>query len=153
MSDQTQHKTLQTTIDKLSTGQESVANQTDQLQLLYAIRNILSGERDFNEGYMFCNEVVCIRPLCCIAIFHSQLYFTTSIRISLKQTIIEHELSLSSCLSTGVFFLYSSRLLWLLLMITLTIVEISKTSAETLGVRCRDGPHPSPNRESGHSGK
>ena len=64
MSDQTQHKTLQTTIDKLSTDQESVANQTDQLQLLYAIiRNILSGERDFNEGYMFCNEVVCIRPL------------------------------------------------------------------------------------------
>ena len=104
MSDQTQHKHSK----QLSTNCPLVRNnknqnQTDQLQLLHAIRNILSGERDFNEGYMFCNEVVCIRPLSCIAIFHSRLYFTTSIRILLKQTIIEHELSLSSCLSTGVF--------------------------------------------------
>ena len=101
-------------------------------------------ERGFQSGIynVYYNEVFCIRTLVRIAIFHSQLYFTTSIRILLKQTIIEHQLSLLSGLSTGVYSLYSSRLL---LMITFMIVEISKSSAETkllVGVRCRDGPQP-----------
>ena len=133
-------KQLSTLFRNNKNGRAIVAKQ---LKLLYAIRNKLSGEGiSIRDIYMYYNEVVCIRTLVRIAIFHSQLYFTTSIRILLKQTIIEHQLSLLSGLSTGVYSLYSSRLL---LMITYMIVEISKSSAETkllVGVRCRDGPQP-----------